>query len=327
MFSKTIRIGALGLAVLSASATLAIAAPTETPPEGIVWRVLEEINVFYFDIEDPTDRPPLVTEVPDGVLTPVDINADGRADWLITWPESVAFCGTGGCERTLYISGAATPGQDEVGADEVGTGFTRAFDRQALDFSIGKVGNEARVEARVHHAQCPDDRTDCIFAWAWDEAARRLVQRPTSDGRAVMLGAGATPVDDDVPSASLLPAALEEVWTASKRICPASWELTGHEALRADIRSIPDVNGDGRPDWLVEAPGLCGSGRVFEPPQLWVSDGEGGAVLAWRAETGEVELDVGVVPAALTRITDCMDDDGCTREPLHWDAAGRTLRP
>jgi len=325
MFSKAIRIGALGLAALSASATLATAAPT--PPDGIVWRVLEEINVFYFDIEDPTDRPPLVTEIPQGVLTPVDINADGRPDWLITWPESVAFCGTGGCDRTLYISNAATPGPDEVGADEVETGFTRAFDRQALDFSIAKVGDEVRIQATVHHALCPDDRTECVFAWAWDEAAQRLVQRPASDGRTVMLGAGAAPVDDDVPSASRLPAVLEEVWTASKRICPASWEASGHEALYADIRSIPDVDGDGRPDWLVEAPGPCDSSRVLEPPQLWVSDGEGGAVLAWQAETGEVELDVGVVPAALTRITDCMDDDGCAREPLHWDSAARTLRP
>jgi len=322
MFSKTILSGAAGLAALFVPAATVAAAPVEAPPEGIVWRVLQEINVFYFDIEDPTDRPPLVTKVPEGVLTPVDINADGHTDWLIAWPESVAFCGTGGCERTLYISGADTPG-----ADEVGTGFTRAFDRQALDFSIGTVEGEVRVEARVHHALCSDDRTDCVFAWAWDETARRLVQRPTSNGRRVMLGAGATPVDDDLPSASLLPAALETMWTASRRICPASWDPTGHEALYAHIQSIPDVDGDGRPDWLVEAPAPCGSGRVLEPPQLWLSEGEGGVALAWQAEAGEVELDVGAVPAALTRVTDCMDDDGCTREPLHWDAEARTLRP
>ncbi len=110
-----------------------------------------------------------MTKVPDGVLVPVEINADDRTDWLINWPEAMAFCGTGGCERSLYVSGQE--------------GFTRAFDRQALGLSIGHVDGEVRVEAWVHHLNCEDDRMDCRFAWTWDEATRRLVERPSSDGR------------------------------------------------------------------------------------------------------------------------------------------------
>jgi hypothetical protein len=316
--------------VLAAAALLLAASPASAgptvqeggPPDGIVWHVLDQINAFYFDIDDPTNRPPLVTEVPEGVLTPVDINADGRTDWLISWPEEVAFCGTGGCDRTLYVSGAPVPG-----AEDQATGFSRAFDRQALDFSIGEVAGEIRIEARVHHGLCSDDRTDCLFAWAWDEPARRLVQRPSSDGRTVIEGAGTPPVDDDDPTTAWLPSELAALLEASKVVCPASFEATGYEVLRADVQSIPDVNDDGRPDWLAALPAPCVSGSVHKPPEVWVSAEGDSVALAWQAATGDAELDVGHDPAVLVWKTGCADGDDCERRTLNWDADSRTLRP
>lgn len=156
--------------ILVTAVALGITVPAcaQTPPEGISWYVLNEINRFYLDVDDPTNRPDLVTAVPQGVLLPVEMNGDGRADWLINWPESAQFCSTGGCRRTLYISG-----------DD---GFTRAFDRQALEFEVGTVAGEVRIEAWVHHLNCNEARPQCRFAWAWEDAARRLVPRPSSDG-------------------------------------------------------------------------------------------------------------------------------------------------
>ncbi len=171
--------------VLMAAALAAFAAPAQAqdpaPPEGFTWYVLNELNRFYLDIDDPTNRPPLVTEVPEGVLVPVEVNGDGQTDWLIDWPESTQFCGTGGCRRTLYISGGDG-------------GFIRALDRQALELTLMPVGGEVRIQGWLHHLNCEDSRPQCRFAWAWDASARGLAARPSSDGIAAP-EEGPVPVD------------------------------------------------------------------------------------------------------------------------------------
>lgn len=161
--------------LLTAATLLAFTGPVQaqeqalTPPEGFTWYVLNELNRFYLDIDDPTNRPALLTEVPEGVLAPVEVNGDGQTDWLINWPASTQFCGTGGCRRTLYISGGDG-------------GFFRALDRQALELTITPVAGEVRVEGWLHHLNCGDARPQCRFAWTWDAQARRLVARQSSDG-------------------------------------------------------------------------------------------------------------------------------------------------
>lgn len=154
------------LAVLAMGQGTAAAqtASHEAPPEGFVWYVLNTLNGADLDIEDPTNRPPLITEVPGGVLEPVEVNGDGRTDWLIRWPEAIAFCGTGGCRVSLYISD--------------GDGFVRAFDRQALAFGISGVGAGRRVEATLHALECEDGSDPCRRAWVWDKQAGRLREHP-----------------------------------------------------------------------------------------------------------------------------------------------------
>jgi hypothetical protein len=136
-------------------------ARAQTPPEALVWYVLDAINGLHFDIEDPMNRPPLVLQVPDGVLTAIDISHDGQADWRIDWPQDIAFCGTGGCRRTLYVS-----------TDD---GFVRAFDRRASDLALSPAGDAIRLEAGLHSLYCRDERVDCRFSWTWDRAASRFV--------------------------------------------------------------------------------------------------------------------------------------------------------
>lgn len=157
------------MAAAAALAACTTTAPAQTAPEGFNWYVLNELNRFYLDIDDPTNRPALVTEVPEGVLVPVEVNGDGQTDWLIQWPDSAQFCGTGGCRRTLYISGGDG-------------GFFRILDLQALELTIRPVGGEVRIEGWLHHLNCEDSRAECRFAWAWDPQARRLVGRASSDG-------------------------------------------------------------------------------------------------------------------------------------------------
>lgn len=153
-----------------------VQAQAQAVPEGLSWMVLRDINEVYFDPNDPTNRPPLVTTVPDGVIRAVDLSHDGRTDWLVDYePAGVnAFCGTGGCAKQLYVS---TP-----------DGLVRAFDAQALAFEIAGRGAATEIRVAVHHTYCGLDQWDCRAAFRWDAEARRLVPARVPGGDATAAG-------------------------------------------------------------------------------------------------------------------------------------------
>lgn len=150
--------GAIAGLVLGLAAT---AVEAQTPPEGLVWMALRDINDASFDRDDPTNRPPLVTAPPEGMIRAVDVSQDGRPDWLVDYQPSGPnqYCGTGGCLQRLYIS------------DE--DGLVRAFDAQALGLTVRPDGE---VEAWVHHSYCRGEDWECRFRFRWDAGERRLVQ-------------------------------------------------------------------------------------------------------------------------------------------------------
>lgn len=311
---------AAGAALMAMGGGCSAPAKAQEPPPGLTWYVLKELNDVYFDISDPTNRPPLITEVPDGVLVPVDVSKDGVTDWLIQWPEESWFCGTGGCQRSLYVSDDG--------------GFIRAFDRQAWDLKIQPVNGEVRLEASFHHLNCSPQRDDCRLAWAWDPKARRMVERPSSDGQHIIGGMGEGAVDlgekDGQPVLpDDMPRAVYELHQAGRRNCPLLDEPGGVTVFFPTVGDIPDVNGDGVRDWVIEAPGACsgqpGSTYAY---QVWVSDGQGDATLAFTAPTDHwPKLDVGQTPAVLLDGPGCGEGKTCATVRLRWDAAARTLRP
>lgn len=299
------------------------AAMAQTPPEGFSWYVLNELNRFYLDVEDPTNRPPLVTVVPEGVLTAVEVNGDGRPDWLIRWPDSTRFCGTGGCQTSLYIS-----------ADD---GFVRAFDRQALRFEIRSIDGELRIEAAVHHLECSQGREDCLRAWAWDPTAGRLQERPSSDGISRM--SGTAPVDlgeepDGTPRLpDWTPPVLEQMRVQSRVWCPAVTEPEGRFLRQGLLYDIPDVNGDGLRDWVFAPESGCETPPV-SGPQIWVTTGrgpgmhgEGGPVaLAWTSPQDHwIEYEVSGRPATALVVGACDSGQDCPGVPLRWNAAAGRL--
>lgn len=295
------------------------AAAPQTPPEGFRWYVLDELNRFYLDVEDPTNRPPLVTEIPDGVLTAVEVNGDGRPDWLIRWPESTQFCGTGGCQTSLYIS--------------EGDGFVRAFDRQALRFEIRPIDGELRVEAWLHHLECSQGQEECLRAWAWDPAAGRLQERPSSDGISRMSGTAAVDLGEEADGTPRLPqwtpAALEEMRARSRVWCPAVNEPDGRYLRQALLYDIPDVNGDGLRDWVYAPETGCAS-PPESGPRIWASTGrgpgphgEGGPVaLAWTSTLDHwIEYEVSERPATALVVGACDSGQDCPGVPLRWNGA------
>lgn len=157
----------------------ALAQEAAQPPAGIVWMAVNDINSLYFDPDDPTNRPPLLTAPPEGMVTAVDINADGQPDWLVDYEKAgeARYCGTGGCLARLYVSD--------------GPNYVRALDRQALEFSVEPGGE---VRAWVHHGVCTPDNWDCRVVWRWNPATRTLDQVPGGENAPAP---GAAPAIDD----------------------------------------------------------------------------------------------------------------------------------
>lgn len=311
----------IGWAAVAAAAGLFVGpgeVRAQMPPEGFVWYVLNELNGFYLDVEDPANRPPLITAVPDGVLEPVEVNGDGKADWLIRWPESTQFCGTGGCRTTLYIGG-----------DD---GFVRAFDRQALRFEVKTVSGEVRVEAALHHLYCDSGQEECLRAWAWDASVGRLQERPSSDGISRLTVVAPVDLGEEPDGSPILPdwtpPALDEMRFHSRAWRPATTE-EGPRLCQADLFDTPDVNGDGLRDWVFTPDRGCDGGPETGF-QVWVTtgpgpgpQGRGGPVaLAYTASPERwAEYEVSERPATLMVVAPCDEGADCAGIPLRWNAA------
>ncbi len=294
------------LAALAATAA-ASGASAQTPPEGLVWMALNEINAGYFDRDDPTNRPPLATRVPDGMLRPVDVSPDGLTDWIVDFSAAgmAAFCGTGGCARILYVSGGDT-------------GFVRAFDAPALAFEVVVRGGETRVEAMVHHLNCRPGQAECWYAWAWDPALARLVERPAPDGTTRLEGGGFDPIDPahaDLPDS--LPSELSQAWFGGRRTCRVHTD-DGIEVLRPTFQSIPDINGDGRRDWI-EIPAGCleEDAAGFK---LWSTTPGGGLAVVHESDADRYpSVDMATTPATVLVNPPCGQGEACPDTPLRPD--------
>ncbi len=146
----------------------AAAGPEQTPPEGLSWIAVRDINRVYDDDDSPTDRPPLVSEPPEGMITAINISPDGQTDWLVDYTEagSTQWCGTGGCRQRLFVS---TP-----------DGLVQVFDANA--FGVETLGN-GRVRVQVHHIYCETLAASgsCAVVFQYDAASRRLVVPPAHD--------------------------------------------------------------------------------------------------------------------------------------------------
>lgn len=311
-----------GWAALAAGMALAGSAVAQDPPEALVWMALNEINSDYFDRAEPMNRPPIVTEVPDGMLTAVDVSHDGIADWLVSYDEAGSgWCGTGWCLKTLYVS---------TDADN----YVMAFDEQALDFAVVERDGETRVLANVHHTFCVPDNWDCQYAYAWDETLMRLVERPNGAGITLLRGGGMDPLGnnrepnqprDDMPEDIAL------AWWATRMTCQAYID-DGFETRRAEVWDVADLNGDGVRDWIFQRPSVCQDNPDMEVEQpgfqVWLS-GEGGTFMeAYQSEPNHwVDVDIARTPAYLISNPACGYGEECPNQRMSWDAGQERFVP
>lgn len=315
-----VRLLAPVLAMLLAAGAPAAA---QTPPEGLVWMVLRDLNEYGFDRDDPSNRPPLVTEAPEGMIRAVDVTHDGSPDWLIDYEASgnSTYCGTGGCSKILYVS---------LGDG----GLTRAFDEQAHELTFYDAGGESRIEAWVHHVFCSGDAgRDCRFAFAWDPALKRLVERPNRAGEAVIPVGAFSPIDrtGDRQPDDRAPAAVADRWFKTRTTCASVYNDDGMEVRRAAIHDIPDIDGDGARDWVVEPPSACqvqpGDAVPYPGFEVWLTRDGAEAVQAYVSPAERYpHLDVSRSPAVVVTEPGCMIGETCPGLRLRWDpVAGRLI--
>lgn len=142
----------LAAALLSGPSAVA---QSEDLPQALEWLVLGEINRFTFDMDRPAYGPPLLTALPAGVFNKIDLTHDGVADWIIKWPESAQFCGTGGCRITIYASDSE--------------GLVRVFDQQVLEGPFfDETGGAVHLSVSLHHSSCTDEQSNCRHTWNVD---------------------------------------------------------------------------------------------------------------------------------------------------------------
>lgn len=288
--------------------SLGLAAPAvaQTPPEALVWMVLNDINVTGLDRDMPMNRPPIVTEVPEGMIRAVDISPDGQTDWLIDYSRAglSQFCGTGGCRLVIYASHEGD--------------YQRAFDSQVLGFDIARRGGRQRLEAQVHHGACVPDDWECRYAWYWNRTTARMEPMATDAGRTLLPNGGRQPIDSEPDErAAMAPASVQMTVTASRIFCPYDDLSLGGQVRQAEVAALPDLNGDGGDDWLVFPPVPCDADG---PPdsEVHLSQTNGDPVQAITVDAATaISVDVGRTPALLVLGPDRM----------RWEPTRRSFVP
>lgn len=284
---------------------LAEPSAAQSPPEGLVWMALRDINETYFDRDDPTNRPALATRPPVGMIRAVNVSRDGKPDWLVDYSKTDTshFCGTGGCLQRLYVS-----------TDD---GYVRAFDQQALEFEVTERAGGRGVEVMVHHSYCTPERSECRFAWAWDTEQRRLVERPAIDGVTILTGGGFAPIEA-IPEERP-----QDIAQAAERLavaCPPEGDRVAPELRPVDAHPTVDLNGDGIRDWFIQPPGACAADGATAGFRVMLSE-EGGFTEAYRSDPDRYpSVDIAQTPAALVINPPCGYGETCPNERLRWDS-------
>ena len=263
--------------------------------------------------------------IPRGMVRPVDVNRDGIADWLIDYAKAgeTIWCGQGGCRYKLFVS--------------TGRGaYAVAFDEMARSF---RVRPEGSIEVDVYGSYCASYGADACrrdFVWSSREALLLPLARPGQ--RTWLFGPLFNPV---VVHPAMWPAAVAAAVARRAAVCTAAGG-TLDEADGAIVRS-PDLDGDGRADWIIGSPySACVSrsadtDRVVpdlaRPTLVVLSGAKPNATPLFEGPDANYAVDMATTPARLRiipgdeeRLQRCADrPQRCGGRALRLDASGTRL--
>ncbi|MCI3131534.1 hypothetical protein [Phenylobacterium aquaticum] len=251
----------------------------------------------------------------------VDINGDGLQDWRVDYSSIDDLCTSGGCLQKLYL---ARPGG----------GYTLVLHTQIRNmFRLSHTREGHRLDVEVHGSNCgPKWPSECLRSFLWNEADGRFVEIPNrrGDGRLEQL------LQLLAPDPATYPKSIASTVAATVRDC----EARGGRLSPADsgVRRTPDLDGDGRSDWMVDASLLnCVDPKNEMGPFIEIGTG---VTLLSGGEQGQplflptflYAFDVKTRPAtftALELVEGCGGSKGppCPETTYRWDPGRRTLVP
>ncbi|MDO8910292.1 MAG: hypothetical protein Q7V13_00400 [Phenylobacterium sp.] len=182
------------------------------------------------------------------------------------------------------------------------------------------------LDIEIHGTHCGlSGVNECRRSFRWEEGAGRFVEQPNLDGVGRLAGSllQILPVaEGDYPP--VVSVALGEL--------TAFCTVRGGDYEGGQVARSPDLDGDGRPDWIVGSEyGGCiksasgpGAARTLLPSPGVRVVAQDAAILAVGSPVHAA--DVSTTPATFISITaaeDCggYDQQGCMETPYRWDAA------
>lgn len=235
--------------------------------------------------------------------------------WIMSQPQGMAWCGTGGCTHKLFVS-------------RPGGGHVVAFDER-----VGSSPCAARRPGPCWRSRSTEPTAglsgvnDCYRSFRWDEVQGRFIEQPNRQGDGRLAGPlfQALPVATaDYPPAAA--AALLELTAACEHL--------GGQYGGGLVTRSPDLTGDGDPDWIVgsEYSGCIARGPDGEPAPVGESGLRvvSGDTVVLSLDSPVYAVDVATMPATFLSVTTAEDCGGyeqqaCMEIPYRWDAAARRL--
>lgn len=300
----------LAVAALTAACSPAVAAG---PPQAVRKPVEAWYGERMKDMVDPEQPDAFKIAVPADMYSRIDVNGDGIDDWLVNYEQAQNpsfFCGTGGCQRQVYVSRAG--------------GWVLVLSRTIGTFKLGKAGGERILDIDFHGSVCGGAGADeCQRRYAWDEAAGRFLERPNRRGD-TWLEDGPSPVVDTPVAAA--PAPVRAQLDRRVQICKAGGGTYAIDEI--PFNDLPDLNGDGVRDWVVgtsyDSCDMTEAGVDAQSPPLPTTvliSKDGGFVVAWEAQSQSWGVDLAPTPRLVTLegADDCHFRGGCAHVPWRWD--------
>lgn len=312
----------LAALLLAACASPALAAPPKQIVDATTAKVVAAATegMTPEEANNPEMVPAWMKKVPAKMFKKVDVNGDKIPDWLVSYenaPNPSFFCGSGGCQYELWVG-------------EQGGTWRKVYARGGSEPRITGPKTARRFEVNFHGSVCGSyGASECLRAYRWDSTLNRLVEAPDSKGRTRLVYGSLPPMDLPLDAA---PPKVREAIQVRQAYCRDKGGA--YPAEEAAIYDIPDIDGDGRRDWLVGSSyDSCRfEDNAPETPielgiQVFASRGDD-AVLVLEDKEGAWEIDLGTPNTFyLIEVSDsCSEDKPCPRKALKWNAEAGKLQ-
>lgn len=256
----------------------------------------------------------------------VDANGDDRPDWLLDWGKlgSAAYCGTGGCRQQIYVASLSGP-------------LVLAFDAQADTVAFKPMGDRTGLTVSLHGTFCGRTGSEaCRRSFVWNLAEQRFEEVVDPLGGARLTSPLFQPV---VVQPWGTPTEAVRVRAEQRALCRNAG-LALDESDTPPATRIPDINGDGRSDWIVGSPYLrCAAPDADPGLQSITPPVPGLVVLVSGAAEGEraletdrtdYVLDISSRPARFASVLDAADcgeltGPACPERAYRWNPTARRL--